>query len=265
MSANSQKITTRCHAIDTILQGGISVGEVTELCGDNTTGKTQLCLQTSIACQLLPSLGGMFGATIYIHSIGPFPIRRLTSLIPFILETSLDVNDKPCDHITTKQVESPYELPDVLDWVVKLVKQSHNTCRHVRLVVIDSIASICTSHFENTAVGLESRTQLLRAIGYGLKSIASKYNLAVLVVNNVVDVFPSDSDSSTHFMMSSGRKVRPALGNVWTRDIGTRLFLSKSINPSDQTCGRLLSVLLSSTLELDVCRFKITEKGVVDA
>ncbi|XP_021855636.2 DNA repair protein XRCC3 homolog [Spinacia oleracea] len=263
MSANHQKITTRCDSIDSILQGGISVGEVTELCGENATGKTQLCL--SIACQLPPSLGGMYGATIYIHAIGPFPIRRLTSLIPFILDTALDPNDNPCDHITTKQVESPYELPDVLDWVVKFIKQSHNTCRHVRLVVIDSIASICTSHFENTAQGLESRTQLLRAIGYGLKSIASQYNVAVLVVNNVIDVFPIDSDSSTHFMMSSGRKVRPALGNGWTRNIGTRLFLSKSINSADQTYVRMISILLSSMLELDVCRFKITEKGVVDA
>ncbi|XP_056691791.1 DNA repair protein XRCC3 homolog [Spinacia oleracea] len=259
-----QKIATRCNAIDRIMQGGVSVGEVTELCGENATGKTQLCLQTSIACQLPPSLGGMFGASIYIHSIGPFPIRRLTGIMPHILQSPINQIDNPCDHITTKQVESPHELPDVLDWVVKLIKYSHNTCRHIRLVVIDSIASICASHFENTVEGLDSRTQLLRAIGYGLHSIASTYNVAVIVVNNVVDVFPSDRDSSTNFMMSSGRKVRPALGKGWTRNIATRLFLSKALNPVTQTSDRLCSVLLSPTLELDACRFKITEKGVRD-
>ncbi|XP_021841016.2 DNA repair protein XRCC3 homolog [Spinacia oleracea] len=260
-----QKITTKCNAIDRITQGGVSVGEVTELCGENATGKTQLCLQASIACQLPPSLGGLFGSSIYIHSIGPFPIRRLTGLIPFILDSELHKHDNPCDHITIKQVESPYDLPNVLDWVVKLIQYSHNTSRHICLLVIDSVASICTSHFDNTVEDLEARSQLLRAIGYGLKSIAATYNVAVSVVNNVVEVFPSDRDSSTHFMMSSGRKVRPALGMGWTRNIATRLFLSKTMNSSTQMFDRLCSVLLSSTLELNACSFKITEQGVTDA
>ncbi|XP_056697430.1 DNA repair protein XRCC3 homolog [Spinacia oleracea] len=207
------KISTRCTAIDSILNGGISVGEETEFCGENATGKTQLCLQLSVACQLPPSSGGLFGSCLYIHSIGPFPISRVTGLIPFILDSPISDTDLPCDHIITKQVESVHDLPDALDWVVKLIQNSYNTCRHIRLVIIDSIASMCTSHFDNMAMGYESLTQLLRAIGYGLQSIASKYNVAVVVVNNVVDVFPSDRDSSTNFMMSSGRKVRPALGN----------------------------------------------------
>ncbi|XP_056695358.1 DNA repair protein XRCC3 homolog [Spinacia oleracea] len=183
------------NAIDSITLGGVSVGEVTELCGENATGKTQLVLQASIACQLRPSLGGM----------------------------------------------------------------------HIRVIVVDSIASICTSHFENIVDGLESRSQLLRAIGYGLQSIAATYNVAVIVVNNVVDVFPSDRDSSTHFMMSSGRKVRPTLGMGWARNIETRLFFTKTLNPSTQMFGRLCSILLSTTLELNACRFKITEQGVPDA
>ncbi|XP_021861218.2 DNA repair protein XRCC3 homolog [Spinacia oleracea] len=259
------KITTRCSVVDSILNGGISVGEVTEFCGENATGKTQLCVQLSVACQLPPSSGGLFGSSIYIHSIGPFPIRRLTGLIPFILDSSLSHTDRPCDHIITKMVESVHDLPDALDWVVKLIQNSYNTCRHIRLVIIDSIVSMCTSHFDNTVVGLESRTQLLRAIGYGLQSIASKYNVAVVVVNNVVDVFPSDRDSSTKFMMSSGRKVRPALGNCWMTNISTRVFMSKTISPYNQTSDRLMSILFSSSLELDACRFCITNEGVMDA
>lgn len=194
-------------------------------------------------------MGGLFALCIYIHSIGPFSIRRLIGLIPFILESQQQISHNPSDHITTKQVRSPFELPDFLDWVVKLIKQSHNTCRHIRLIVIDSIANIFTSHFDNSADGVESRNELLRAIGYGLHSIVVTYNVVVLV-NNVVDVFPSDRDSATNFMMSYGRKVCPALGVACTRNITTRLFMSKSFNSVTHIMSRSLYVLFSSSLEL---------------
>ena len=51
-----------------ILRGGIAVGNITELVGESTAGKTQFSLQLLVTAQLPPSLGGLGGRSLYIHT-----------------------------------------------------------------------------------------------------------------------------------------------------------------------------------------------------
>ncbi|XP_056684320.1 uncharacterized protein [Spinacia oleracea] len=157
MATSVNKITTRCSEIDSMMSGGITIGEVTEVCGENASGD---------------------------------------------LET---LNGNPLDYITTKQVDTPHEIPDVLEWTVKLIKMSQNSSMPIRVVVIDSIGSMFTGHFENNVVGSTERKDLIQAIGYGLRTIAASNHVAVVVANNVIDVFPSDHDTTQNFIISSGR------------------------------------------------------------
>jgi DNA repair protein RAD51 len=45
-------LTTGSKELDTLLQGGIETGSVTEIYGEFRTGKTQLCHTLAVTCQV---------------------------------------------------------------------------------------------------------------------------------------------------------------------------------------------------------------------
>lgn len=51
-------IKTGCEAVDQLLKGGLETGSITELYGEFRTGKTQLCHQLCVTCQLPIKDGG---------------------------------------------------------------------------------------------------------------------------------------------------------------------------------------------------------------
>jgi DNA repair protein RAD51 len=46
------QLTTGSKEFDKLLQGGIETGSITELFGEFRTGKTQLCHQLAVTCQV---------------------------------------------------------------------------------------------------------------------------------------------------------------------------------------------------------------------
>ena len=51
------QLTTGSKELDKLLQGGIETGSITELFGEFRTGKTQLCHQLAVTCQVKFKLG----------------------------------------------------------------------------------------------------------------------------------------------------------------------------------------------------------------
>lgn len=47
-------ITTGSKNLDTVLGGGIETGSITELFGEFRTGKSQICHQLAVTCQVCP-------------------------------------------------------------------------------------------------------------------------------------------------------------------------------------------------------------------
>lgn len=47
------QLTTGSKELDKLLQGGIETGSITEIFGEFRTGKTQLCHQLAVTCQVL--------------------------------------------------------------------------------------------------------------------------------------------------------------------------------------------------------------------
>lgn len=46
------KLTTGCKEFDDILEGGMETGSITEIYGENRSGKTQLCHTLCVTCQV---------------------------------------------------------------------------------------------------------------------------------------------------------------------------------------------------------------------
>lgn len=60
--------------------GGFETGSITELFGEFRTGKTQLCHQLCVTCQLPVDRGGGEGKALYIDTEGTFRPQRLVAI-----------------------------------------------------------------------------------------------------------------------------------------------------------------------------------------
>ena len=73
-------LSSGCSSIDDLLQGGFRSGLLTEICGEASAGKTQLCLQLLLQSQLPKDLGGLNSAACYISTEGVGSMKRLQDL-----------------------------------------------------------------------------------------------------------------------------------------------------------------------------------------
>lgn len=73
-------LTTGSNALDELLKGGFETGSITELFGEFRTGKTQLCHQLCVTCQLPVDRGGGEGKALFIDTEGTFRPQRLVAI-----------------------------------------------------------------------------------------------------------------------------------------------------------------------------------------
>ena len=74
------KLTCGCKELDDILEGGMETGSITELYGENRSGKTQLCHTLAVTAQLPVSEGGGEGKVLYIDTEGTFRPNRIEQI-----------------------------------------------------------------------------------------------------------------------------------------------------------------------------------------
>lgn len=151
----------------------------------------------------------------------------------------------------------------------------------VRLIIIDSIASIFRDAGDNAGVTeYTERAGMLFRIAGLLKRYAYQYDLAVVVTNQVTDVVEDlNSAACAHTgackLMSGGRQVVPALGLSWANCVNTRIFLSKleehemarlivSGNGSGPVPSiRSMQVVFSPFLPPSSCLYVVQREGVL--
>lgn len=73
------QLHTGCPVLDSALGGGLPLG-LTELCGEASSGKTQLALQLAVQTQLPLCLGGADARVVYVSTEGALPELRLTQM-----------------------------------------------------------------------------------------------------------------------------------------------------------------------------------------
>ncbi|CAH8386466.1 unnamed protein product [Eruca vesicaria subsp. sativa] len=285
-SPTSLKLTTGCEALDACLRGGFPCNSLTEIVAESGCGKTQLCLQLSLRAQLPISNGGLNGSSLYLHSELPFPFRRLHQLSKsFHLSNPniyADHNDNPCDHVFVQNVHSVDHLLDVMPKIDSFVKSSR-TRLPLKLIVLDSVAALFRSEFENTPGDLRKRSSLFFKVSGKLKRLADRFGLVVVITNQVTDfVESSDGLSGLRIgnlrgLYSSGRRVVPALGLAWANCVNSRVFISRSGDGiceerrEDDESGsssvgrrdrRRFDIVFSPYLPASSCEFVITREGI---
>ncbi|KAG2333280.1 hypothetical protein Bca52824_004460 [Brassica carinata] len=156
----------------------------------------------------------------------------------------------------------------------------------LKLIVLDSVAALFRSEFDNTPSDLRKRASCFFKISGKLKQLASKFGLAVVITNQVTDFVESSDGLSglrignLRCLYSSGRRVVPALGLAWANCVNSRVFISRSgdticqerreeddVSGSSSVSGRArrrLDIVFSPHLPASSCEFVITGEGFVE-
>lgn len=127
-------LPTGCESIDELLGGGFRYGLLTEICGEASAGKTQLCLQLLLHCRLPRRLGGLASSACYICTEGIGSIKRLYELTGSYAEKYGPLingakRKRDSDSATESGhnmfldgifIEQLYEINDLLDVLVRI-------------------------------------------------------------------------------------------------------------------------------------------------
>lgn len=267
------RIPTGCKAIDQVLRGGVPCGSVTEIVGESTVGKSQICMQLLLALQRPKSLGGLGGKSLYIHTEGEPPLKRLKKIAEAWAKDGLLRNDSACfDNLYMENsIRSTEDLYSYLLKVGALLERDRSDESRVKVIIIDSIAYLFRDIDGKCKGEVIERAGLLFKVGGLLKCYADKYNIAVIVTNHVVDVV----EKSVHHavkeqntggfksFVSSGRRVVPALGLSWANCVNTRLFVSRRSEGAHRSNVRDLQIVFAPHLPAGIsCSYTIGTRGL---
>ncbi|XP_021726113.1 DNA repair protein XRCC3 homolog [Chenopodium quinoa] len=289
---NNQPITTpklslSCPILDRFLSGGIPCKSITEIVAESGSGKTQLCLQLLLSAQLPVTLGGFSASSLYLYTEFPFPDRRLRQLsLSFVDSYNTHLGSTsydPLDKVLVQAVDDAHHLFDVLLKLDSFLVRRNKTQWPIKLIIIDSIAAVFRSDFDNTPADLKRRLSFFFKIAGKLRALAEKFGLAVVITNQVVDFVGNNEGinglriGNLACLYTSGRRVCPALGLSWANCVNTRLFISRSEEVVGEGSGfveedgkysvnmrnrRHIHVVFAPHLPPSSCEFTIRREGV---
>ena len=219
----------------------------------SAAGKTQFALQLSLYVQAPTSSGGLLGAACYLTTSSTLPTTRLVQIAEHndLLSTGCglaDVHTIAAPTVTVLQRVLAEALPGFIE------EQASAGKKHVKLLVIDALGELFHSATKTTTSTLVERSKEISNISASLHGIATKYHVAILVLNEVIDVFnrhsgPSDQDQGDMFYDQQSRWFNTAeffgegskeatLGLTWANSVNTRIMLSRTgrrkyLNPDD--------------------------------
>ncbi|KAI3429111.1 uncharacterized protein J3R85_008762 [Psidium guajava] len=220
---NKHVLSTGCEGMDFLLRGGLHRGQVTELAGPSSSGKTQFCLLTA-STVAYKHMGGV----IYLDTGNSFSAKRIAQFLNQISGTAFEemqpiVLQKVMNSIMCQSVFDIFSMFDVLHCLEsKLMTQMCRGDNDEKLIIIDSISSLITPILGS--FGSQGRALMVSAMSL-LKKLAHEYNLAVLVTNHTVG--------------GDGGIPKPALGESWRTLPHVRILLSRDCG-SDKYHASLL-------------------------
>ncbi|KAL4146295.1 hypothetical protein KRP22_013965 [Phytophthora ramorum] len=250
-----------CDSIDHLLDGGFRSGILTEICGEASAGKTQLCLQLLLQCCLPRSLGGLQGTACYICTEGVGSVKRLHDLAQVYAKrygAVMGVGAKRkrdeavaklsgSDFLDSIFVEQLYTVDDLLDLLqarLPALLAEQNT----KLVVLDSVAAVFRLESTSSVKEAAERSRTMFHLANCMRILSDQYGVVFVVTNQVT----SDFDAR------SGNALRPALGLSWSHCVNQRLMITRV---KDST-RRSLAVAFSPHLAMQHCNFQVTSDGV---
>ncbi|CAL5211383.1 unnamed protein product [Lathyrus oleraceus] len=208
---NKEFLSTGCEGIDAFLGGGLREGQLTELVGPSSSGKTQVCLMSA------STVAKHKCSVIYLDTGNSFSPQRIAHFVgqssDYFSGNQADrrLLQNVLDRIICYPVFDVYQMFDLLHQLkINLRSKIAKSDRHVQLLIVDSISSLITPILRGS--GPQGHA-LMVSVGFLLKKLAHEHNIAVLVTNHVVG--GEDGNS------------KPALGESWKSVPHVRLSLSR--------------------------------------
>ncbi|EOO00025.1 putative dna repair protein rad57 protein [Phaeoacremonium minimum UCRPA7] len=217
LKAARSTISTLDETLDAALGGGIPTGYVTEITGESGAGKTQFLLSLLLAVQLPPPYG-LSRPALYISTEAALSTRRLSQMLNNNPLFNTGETRPSLDNIVSTATPDLESQDHILTYQVPVEVERRN----VGLIVLDSVAANYRAEFERGGSGqlssnMGARSAELVRLGMLLRDLARKYNLAVVVANQVADRFGTVSPVSVlrnASSLRSGRTSTPYTSHV---------------------------------------------------
>ena len=218
----------------------------------------QLCVNASLPEQF----GGVYGQAVYIDSEGSFSPERCQSmanaLVKHVHKSARNRGGVPdafdpdsiLDGIHIFRVYDEPTQTATIEYLPQFLEQHlPQPSRQIRVVVLDSIAFL----YRSSNSDYLARSRSLSNVASLLSDMASKYNLAVVVVNQM-----------TTKINGNVSQVVPALGESWAHAVTTRLVVEHQQKQHQQESIRLCRLVKSPHKPCSVSYFDVREIGIRD-
>lgn len=235
-------LTTGSRELDKMLNGGIETGSLTELIGEFRTGKTQLCHQLAVTCQLPTNSNGGEGKCLFIDSESTFRPDRVLSICERYKLDSEEVLKNIC---FARAYNTDHQLA--------LISQASGMLAASRfsLVVVDSATALYRTDYSGRGELFNRQTHLGKFMR-ALQKMADEFGVAVVVTNQVVATVDAGA-------MYAQDTKKPIGGNIMGHASTTRLFLKKGRGEA-----RICKVYDSPNLREAEATFAINADGIGD-
>lgn len=252
---NACIVPTGSTGLDYVLDGGLWGGEMTELVGQPSTGKTQICMYSAL------NTTKQNKTVLYFDTANSFSADRLQEMFQ-------SSSDSPASSSSSSQPQGSQEIATLLnrincrkcfdafellgmlyDLQAKLTAKDVPFYASLKLVVIDSIGALLSP-----IVGGKQQQghALMMSIARLIKDIASEFHIAFLVTNYVVS--GGDADRATY---------KAALGMSWQYTTNTQVMLSHQNikDPADSSRRATLTKSSHAPRDRNVI-FQIDAQGI---
>lgn len=254
------RVNTGSHEFNSIMNGGIEGGSITEIFGQCGTGKSQICHTLCVTCQVkwliffhlftifilifqqMPrKSGGAEGKAVYIDTENTFRPERIRDIAArYDMDAEAVLNN--ISFARANNVDSQFAL--LVQAAALMTDEPYS------LLIIDSI----THNFRQEYNGrgeLSIRQITLNKYLRQLQKIADTFGVAVVITNQVV----AQVDGG----IFAGDPTKPIGGHILGHSSTTRLYLKKSRGDT-----RICKIYDSPCLPAASCRFRISEGGICD-
>ena len=168
----TEMVDTGAESLNTLLRGGLRLGEVTEAYGAFNTGKSQLAFTLCVNLwKFNPSYG-----TLFIDTEDTFRSSRIVEICRARKADEREV----LDSIKLVRVKSAKQQIGVFDKLDRIFESQPN----VRLVVIDSLIAHLRAQYLGRAQ-LAKRQQILANMLHQLGQAVAKHKIGVYLTNQV--------------------------------------------------------------------------------
>ena len=159
-------ITTQLKKLDSILGGGIRNAIITDIFGENGTGKTQLALQAS-----LEPLGQDLDV-LFIDTTGEFRPERILEIVK-----NRNMKDSLLDNLKIARATNTTEQINFLEKIKNF--------KNLSLVIIDNIADLFSFEYSKKEQFMLKYSSFMKYMHH-LSTIALKKKIPVIVTNQLL-------------------------------------------------------------------------------